>query len=123
MEQQRAEEFAKEWIAAWNAHDLERILSHYDDDFEMNSPVIVSFGEPSGMLKGKQAVGRYWAAALSKYPSLHFDLRHVLTGVSSVALIYEGVRGLSTEVFHFAPSGKVLRAFAHYGMVKGGSVE
>src|ERR1700723_3107179 len=27
-----------EWIAAWNAHDLPRILSHYADDFEMSSP-------------------------------------------------------------------------------------
>ncbi|MCW8193442.1 nuclear transport factor 2 family protein [Proteobacteria bacterium 005FR1] len=114
MKQQQAEEFAEDWIAAWNARDLERILAHYEDDFEMNSPVIVSFGEPSGMLKGKEAVGRYWSAALAKYPELHFELRHVLTGVSSVALIYDGVRGLSNEVFHFAKSGKVARAFAHY---------
>ena len=27
--------FAAEWIAAWNSHDLERILAHYTDDFEM----------------------------------------------------------------------------------------
>ena len=32
--------FAGEWIAAWNAHDLGRILSHYTEDFEMSSPVI-----------------------------------------------------------------------------------
>ena len=38
-----AERFADDWIAAWNAHDLEKILSHYTDDFEMSSPVIVSF--------------------------------------------------------------------------------
>ena len=30
--------FAAEWIEAWNAHDLERILAHYADDFEMASP-------------------------------------------------------------------------------------
>jgi ketosteroid isomerase-like protein len=27
-----ADPFAEEWIAAWNAHDLPRILSHYEDD-------------------------------------------------------------------------------------------
>ena len=32
-----AHEFAREWIAAWNSHDLELILSHYADDFEMAS--------------------------------------------------------------------------------------
>src|SRR5207302_4356035 len=28
-----AEAFAREWVDAWNAHDLARILSHYTDDF------------------------------------------------------------------------------------------
>ena len=36
-----AESFAAEWIEAWNSHDLDRILSHYTDDFVMSSPRIV----------------------------------------------------------------------------------
>jgi len=49
--------FAEEWIASWYAHDLGRILSHYTDDFEMSSPLIVQLmDEPSGTLKGKTAV-------------------------------------------------------------------
>ena len=27
-----SERFAKEWVAAWNAHDLDRVLSHYEND-------------------------------------------------------------------------------------------
>jgi ketosteroid isomerase-like protein len=26
--------FAKEWLDAWNAHDLERILALYEQEFE-----------------------------------------------------------------------------------------
>jgi hypothetical protein len=115
MELQQAEQFAEAWVAAWNAHDLERILAHYEDDFEMSSPAIARLaGEPSGVLKGKQAVTEYWAAALKKYPELRFELLHVLRGTSSVTLVYEGVLGLSAEVFHFADSGKVAKAYAHY---------
>lgn len=115
MNKEFAEQFAQEWIAAWNAHDLEAILSHYTDDFEMASPVIKKIaGEPSGILSGKAAVGRYWAEALARNPGLHFELLHVLTGVASVTLVYNGVRGLSAEVFHFNEAGKVVRAFAHY---------
>ena len=45
----RAERFAREWVEAWNAHDLDAILSHYHDDFEMASPRIATVvGEPSG---------------------------------------------------------------------------
>ena len=110
-----AEEFAQEWIEAWNSHDLERILSHYADDFEMSSPVIVQIAdEPTGKLRGKAAGGEYWAKALAANPALHFELITTLRGVDSVTLYYRGGRGLSAEVFHFGPGGSVARAFAHY---------
>jgi predicted HD phosphohydrolase len=31
-----AERFAEDWVAAWNSHDLGRILEHYEEDFEMS---------------------------------------------------------------------------------------
>src|SRR5262247_4031095 len=65
MEKGFAHRFAKEWVAAWNSHDLDRILAHYEEDFEMSSPIIIALvGEPSGKLRGKTAVGTYWAKAL-----------------------------------------------------------
>ena len=107
--------FAEEWIAAWNARDLERILSHYTDDFEMSSPVIVQLmGEPSGALKGKAAVGDYWSKALARLPDLHFELEGVYAGAASIVIHYRGPRGLSAEVFWFDDGGKVYRAAAHY---------
>ena len=110
-----ANHFAADWINSWNKHDLVRILSHYADDFEMSSPVIVKIvGEPSGTLKGKEAVGAYWAKALRLIPDLHFELVATLVGVNSITLYYNGVRGLSAEVFHFNHEGKVSRAYAHY---------
>jgi hypothetical protein len=117
MEKHQAEEFAKEWIAAWNSHELEQILSHYEDDFEMSSPAITLLtGEASGKLQGKTAVGEYWAGALKKYPDLRFELLNVARGASSVTLIYQGVLGLSVEVFFFSDSGKVVNAHAHYDL-------
>jgi len=110
-----AERFAREWVAAWNARDLERILSHYEDDFEMSSPVIVRLvGEASGTLRGKPAIRAYWAKALEAAPDLRFEIVSVLAGVGSVTVCYRGHRGLAAEVFHFGASGKVARAFAHY---------
>ena len=79
MNQNQANEFAAKWIEAWNAHDLDRILSHYTDDFEMNSPLIAKrLAVPSGTLKGKAAVGEYWQGALRAYPDLRFELLKVL---------------------------------------------
>lgn len=116
MDKAFAEHFAADWIDSWNAHDLDRVLSHYADDFEMWSPVIIQMaGEPSGTLRGKAAVGAYWARALDLIPDLHFELMSVLVGVASITLYYKGARGrLAAEVFHFGAEQKVSRAFAHY---------
>ena len=111
-----AREFAASWIAAWNAHDLEAIMTHYEDDFAMSSPVIVQIvGEASGRLDGKPAIRAYWAQALSKVPDLHFELVEALAGIDSVTIVYRGHRGSCAEVLFFSPAGKVRAAFAHYG--------
>ncbi len=118
MDKAFAEHFAADWIDSWNAHDLDRVLSHYSDDFEMSSPVIVQVaGEPSGTLRGKAAVGAYWKKALELVPDLHFELVSVLAGTNSITLYYKGARGrLAAEVFHFGHDRKVTRAFAHYAV-------
>lgn len=118
MNNTQAQAFANDWVSAWNAHDLDRILAHYSDDFEMTSPVIVQLlSEASGTLKGKAAVGHYWGMALQRVPDLHFELLSVLVGVRSITLYYRGVKGrLSAEVFEFDEAGKVVKAAAHYAL-------
>lgn len=118
MDKAFAEHFAADWIESWNAHDLGRVLSHYTDDFEMSSPIIIQVaGEPSGRLCGKGPVGAYWSKALQLIPDLHFKLVSVLLGVDSVTLYYRGAAGrLVAEVFFFDPNKKVSRAVAHYGV-------
>jgi hypothetical protein len=116
MDSKFANHFAAEWIAAWNAHDLPRVLSHYTDDFEMSSPKIIQIaGEPSGRLVGKASVGAYWATALARFPDLHFELLAVLQGIDSVVLYYRRTGGqLAAEVFYFNSAGLVYRACANY---------
>lgn len=115
IDREFAEHFAAEWIAAWNSHDLPRILSHYTEDFEMSSPYIAQIaGEASGTLQGKAAVGAYWKLALERMPELRFELITTLIGANSLTLNYRGARGLAAEVFFFAPDRRVLKAAAHY---------
>jgi ketosteroid isomerase-like protein len=113
---EQARSFAHEWIEAWNSHDLDRILSHYTDDFEMSSPFIASFiGEPSGTLRGKENVGAYWRNALERIPDLRFELIEVLTGANSLTIYYKAVLGkLGAEVFFLNEDGRAWKAMAHY---------
>ena len=111
-----ADAFAREWVEAWNAHDLTRVLAHYTDDFEMSSPFIVQFtGETSGTLSGKTRVAEYWRTALQKVPDLHFELQGVLVGATSIVIYYRTSFGrVVAEVFCSNQSGQVYRAAAHY---------
>ena len=108
--------FAAEWIAAWNAHDLPRVLNHYADDFELSSPFIIAIaGNASGTLRGKAAVRTYWTKALARIPELHFDLIATLRGVRSLVLHYRlHDARLAAEWFEFGADGKVVRSVAHY---------
>ena len=115
ISQDFAANFAREWIEAWNSHDLERVLTHYREDFEMSSPYIVSIAaQPSGSLKGKGAVRAYWARALERMPDLRFELVDTLAGIDSVVIYYRGRSGMAAEVFLLDARGNVARAFAHY---------
>lgn len=117
-----AEAFAQDWVAGWNAHNLERILSHYADDFEMTSPLIVQrMGVASGSLKGREAVGAYWAQGLAAAPDLRFVLREVMVGVGSIAIVYDSVTAGCTVVerLQFDGNMRAVRAEALYGQKRG----
>ncbi|MGI0488676.1 nuclear transport factor 2 family protein [Pantanalinema rosaneae CENA516] len=116
LDQTFANTFVHEWISAWNAHDLERVLSHYADDFEMTSPFIQAIaGNPTGRLKGKENVREYWQRSLEKFPNLHFELLDVLFSVNSLVIYYKSVlEKRAVEWFWFNEDGKVLTAIAHY---------
>ena len=115
-----AQAFADEWIAAWNSHDMSRILEHYTDDFEMRSPYIIErVGEPSGILRGKTAIRPYWEAALKTQPPVKFELIGVYAGVGCLTIHYRSVgRRPATEVLEFNSGCKVVRGNALYGIAE-----
>ena len=116
MTLEEAKRFAEHWLAAWNSHDINALLTHYADDFEMTTPMIQRvLGIESGTLKGKTAVGDYWRAALKKVPDLKFSIIEVLSGVGSVSIYYNAVLGKrAVETFFFNDKGLVNKAFANY---------
>jgi ketosteroid isomerase-like protein len=117
-----AREFAEEWIAAWNSHDLDRILAHYRDDFQMQSPLIIErLGVPSGTLKGKAAIRPYWQIGLAALPSLRFELQDVLAGVDTIAIYYRSVsrNRMVAEILRFDAQRRVISGAGLYGEVTG----
>jgi hypothetical protein len=116
MVTQEKAQLAREWIDAWNQHDLERILSHYSEDIEFTSPFVVKlFNDPSGTIRGKETLRAYFEKGLKAYPDLHFELLQVLTGIGSLTLYYRSVNNLlAAEVMFLDPRGLIERVAAHY---------
>jgi len=108
---------ANHWVAAWNAHDLDLIMTHYDDAVELTSPAAVQLlGISDGRVVGKANLRAYFQRGLSAYPELRFRLEDVLWGVSSVVLYYTNHKGTRTaEFMELSASGKVVRVVANYG--------
>jgi predicted ester cyclase len=112
-----AQNLAGHWIAAWNAHDLDLILSHYDEAVELTSPVAAQLlGTPDGKVVGKANLRAYFQRGLQAYPDLQFSLVDVLCGINSVVLYYTNQKGRRTaEFMELSPNGKVARVVANYG--------
>lgn len=112
----QAREFAEHWIDAWNSRDLEQILSHYDEEVVLSSPVAARFlNDPSGTVRGKAALREYFARGLAAYPQLSFQLLDVLWGLSSIVLYYVNQNGSKTaEFMQLNDHQKVTRVAANY---------
>jgi len=81
--------FARQWVAAWNSHDLDAIMSHYDVEVVLISPVAAKI--------------------------LHFELLDVMYGLSSIVVCYKNQKGTRTaEFMEFGKNGKIVRVIANY---------
>ena len=106
----------REWISAWNSHDLERVLALYTDDAEMTSDKIQALGfEASGTLRGKDRLRMYWGKALALLPNLRFDLIDTYVSPDSVVVFYQNERGAQIcEYLRLDARGKIRQGSANH---------
>ncbi len=120
MNRIEANEFAADWISAWNRKDVNAVLEHYVDDARFISPKAAIFaGGP--FVEGKKALSQYWQLAAEKIEKIEFTLDHIAWDGDSRELIifYEanlnGVRNRACETMKFDSSGKQISGEAMYG--------
>jgi len=111
-----AHTLAQGWITAWNSHNLDAVMSHYDPEVVLISPTAARLlGDSSGTVAGKEALLSYFMRGLQVYPNLAFTLLEVMWGVSSVVLHYVNQDNTKCAEFMEVDSGgKVIKVIAHY---------
>ena len=95
--------FSRQWVDAWNAHDVEAVLEHFHDDVVFTSPVADRLlPETQGVVRGKPALRHYWMTALTRVPDLRFNVEGVYQGIDTVVIAYRNQDdGLVNEVLKF----------------------
>ncbi len=87
-------EIIADWIDAWNAHDLERIMSHYADEVEFIAQTVVSrWDKADGKLKGKNELRQHFSKGLALAPNIHFTVDDILWAPCGYAVLYHRENG------------------------------
>ncbi|MGE0284848.1 MAG: nuclear transport factor 2 family protein [Bradyrhizobium sp.] len=109
-------DLGRQWIDAWNSHDLERILALYSDDAEMTSDKIPALGfDPTGTVRGKERLRQYWRKGLDLLPNLHFTLIDVYVSPDSLVVFYQNERGgRICEYLRLNADGKIRQGSANH---------
>ncbi len=108
--------FSHDWVKAWNDHDVEAVLVHFDDQVVFTSPVALELlPATNGVVRGKAALRAYWSAALTRIPELEFTVEGVYRGIDTIVINYRNqAGGLVSEVLRFTDESLVIEGHGTY---------
>ena len=77
------------WFEAFNAHNLEKLLSLYDEDAQHYSPKLkVRLPETKGLVTGKDALRAWWKDSFDRLPTLHYKVTSLTSNSDRVFMEY-----------------------------------
>jgi limonene-1,2-epoxide hydrolase len=77
------------WFEAFNAHNLEKLLSLYDDEAQHYSPKLkLRQPETKGLVTGKDALRSWWKDSFDRLPTLHYKVTSLTSNSDRVFMEY-----------------------------------
>ncbi len=84
------------WFEAFNNHNLEKLLSLYDDEAAHFSPKLkIRQPETKGYVTGKEALRTWWQDSFDRLPTLHYKVTSLTSNSDRVFMEY--VRSVANE--------------------------
>lgn len=121
MTREQYEAYAAAWAEDWNRRDVEAVLARFDDDVVFTSPTAAAVvGTP--VVRGKDALRTYWAAALGRITSLRFAVDRVVwdPALRELAVVYtstiDGQTKRVSENLTFDGAGRIVVAEVFHGV-------
>jgi ketosteroid isomerase-like protein len=89
MTPEKLQSIAFKWFDAFNNHNLEQLLSLYDEDAAHFSPKLkIRQPETQGLVTGKEALQAWWQDAFDRLPSLHYKVTSLTANADRVFMEY-----------------------------------
>jgi hypothetical protein len=89
MNSQENEAIAMKWFEAFNAHNLEKLLSLYHSDAKHFSPKLkIHKPETNGFIVGKNALRDWWRDAFNRLPTLNYCVSSLTANNKAVFMEY-----------------------------------
>ncbi len=119
MENQN-ENIARQWFAAFNSHNLEKLLSLYDDHAAHFSPKLkIRRPETNGFVSGKPALHDWWADAFDRFPELHYQVTSLTANGERVFMEYTrivpGEENMPVAEVLEIKNGKIIASRVYHG--------
>jgi len=89
MSSENLQSIAYKWFAAFNNHELEQLLSLYDDDAQHFSPKLkILKPATNGYISGKQELREWWRDAFDRLPTLHYKVTSLTANSDRIFMEY-----------------------------------
>ncbi len=89
MSAEKNKKIAIKWFEAFNNHNLENLLSLYDENAAHYSPKLkMRVPETHGFIKGKISLKEWWKDAFTRLPSLKYEPTKLLADNEMVFMEY-----------------------------------
>lgn len=120
MTPENLQSIAFKWFDAFNNHNLEQLLSLYDDDAEHYSPKLkIRKPETQGMIIGKPALREWWQDAFDRFPSLNYKVTSLTANGDRVFMEYvrsvDGEENILVAEVLIVKEGKIIASRVYHG--------
>ena len=80
---------ARQWLSAFNEHNLEKLLALYAQDAVHYSPKLkLRHPETNGLIKGKENLRAWWKDAFDRLPTLQYKATSLTANSERVFMEY-----------------------------------
>ncbi len=115
----KLQSIAFKWFDAFNAHNIEQLLSLYDDHAEHFSPKLkIRKPETKGFVRGKSEMREWWQDAFNRMPDLQYKVTSLTANEDRVFVEYlrivSGEENMMVAEVYEVKDGKIIASRVYH---------